>query len=192
MSNSMIPQYSTLLFTQVWDNAEDFVSEYKSSGIYDSHNCITDDSAEKLFYLLYARYGNSPLANRDVTQFKYKMFSVIFQYGPNWEKELSVQYALRGLTEDQLREGAEAIHNQAQNPSSAPATDAYSPLTYINAQNATKYKKSKAEAYALLLGLLKKDVTEEFLKRFNICFKKFVSSEHPLIYVSEVDEDDGD
>lgn len=198
MSSQMLPQYSTILFTQVWDNATEFVADYKLSGLYDAtdashlNNSISDANANLLFYLLYARYGNSPLANRDVTQFKYKMFSVIFQYGPNWEKELNVQYIIRGLSEDQLREGAEAIHNQAQNPSSAPAMNAYDPLNYINAQNATKYKKSKPEAYALLLGLLKKDVTEEFLKRFNICFKKFVSSEQPLIYVSEVDEDDGD
>lgn len=82
MSNSMIPQYSTVLFTDVWDNAAEFVSDYKSSGLYDTNNKISDTSATTLYYLLYARYGNSPLANRDITQFQYKVFSIIFQYGP--------------------------------------------------------------------------------------------------------------
>ena len=190
MSN-MIPQYSTMLFTEVWDDVSDFMTDFHNNGIIDVTNQpITDANATTLFYLLYARYGNNPIANRDINQFKYKVFSVIFQYGPTWQKELEVQQALRGLTEDQLREGAIAIHNQAQNPSMAPATDAFDPLNYINAQSASKYKKSKVEGYALLLELLKTDVTESFLKKFNICFKRFVSSERPLIYVTE-DEDDG-
>lgn len=198
MSN-MIPQYSTMLFTDIWDDVSDFMTDFHNNGIpyvigQDSQGndiqSITDTNATTLFYLLYARYGNNPIANRDVTQFKYKVFSVIFQYGPTWQKELEVQQALRGLTEDQLREGAIAIHNSAQNPSMAPATDAFDPLNYINAQSASKYKKSKVEGYALLLELLKTDVTESFLKKFNICFKRFVSSERPLIYVTE-DEDDG-
>lgn len=190
MSNSMIPQYSTMLFTDIWDEVSDFMSDFHNNGIIDVNNQpITDANATTLFYLLYARYGNNPIANRDTTQFKYKVFSVIFQYGPTWQKELEVQQALRGLTEDQLREGAVAIHNSAQNPSMAPATDAFDPLNYINAQSASKYKKSKIEGYALLLELLKTDVTESFLKKFNICFKRFVSSERPLIYVTEEDED---
>ena len=190
MSN-MIPQYSTMLFTDIWDDVSDFMTDFHNNGIIDTTNQpITDANANTLFYLLYARYGNNPIANRDTTQFKYKIFSVIFQYGPTWQKELEVQQALRGLTEDQLREGAVAIHNSAQNPSMAPATDAFDPLNYINAQSASKYKKSKIEGYALLLELLKTDVTESFLKKFNICFKRFVSSERPLIYVTE-DEDDG-
>lgn len=82
MSNSMIPKYSTEKFTDVWDNAAEFVSDYKSSGLYDTNNKISDTSATTLYYLLYARYGNSPLANRDITQFQYKVFSIIFQYGP--------------------------------------------------------------------------------------------------------------
>lgn len=189
--NRMLPQYSTMLFTQIWDNAEDFVSDYKSSGIYDVHNCIADDSATKLFYLLYARYGNSPMANRDINQFKYKIFSVIFQYGPKWEKELEIQYNLRELTEDEIRLGSKAIYNQALNPQTSPSTATLEELTYINQQNTTNYKKSPTEGYAMLVSLLKDDITSKFIDKFSICFKKFVSNEQPLIYVTEVEEDDG-
>lgn len=187
----MIPQYSTIKFTDVWDNAADFVSDYKDSGLYITNSKISDVSATTLFYLLYARYGNSPLANRDVTQFQYKVFSVIMQYGPTWEKRLDVQKALRDLTVDDIRAGAFAMYNQAQNPATAPSTDTTDELTYINGQNTTRYTKSPLEGYSILLELLDTDVTEDFLKKFGICFKKFVSSERPIIYVTEEDEDDG-
>ena len=157
-----------------------------------------------MYYLLYARYGNTPIANYDQTQWKYKMFSIIFQYGPTWEKRLSIQDTLRGLqisdlvdngsfhelfshsaSETSSKTGSdnntrtlnttetntgtasvantgtdttastgtqsvshtgtvgttgetEDIKNHAYNPSTSPAQNAYSPLSYINEQHATK------------------------------------------------------
>lgn len=190
MSNQMLPEYSTMLFTDVWDNDADFIADYKESALYDAHNCISDAAALRLFWLLFARYGNSPLANRDIHQFQYKVFSIIFQYGPNWEKELDVQYRLRALSEDDIRLGSKAIYNQALNPSTAPSTSSLEELNYINQQNTTNYKKSPLEGYAVLVDLLKDDITKIFIDKFGICFKKFVSSERPLLYVTE-DEDDG-
>lgn len=192
MSRQMFPQYSTMKFTDVWDNAAEFVSDYKSSGLYVSNNKISDTSATALFYLLYARYGNSPMANRDVNQFQYKVFSIIFQYGPTWEKELDVQSKVRALTDDQIRLGSKAIYNQALNPATEPSTGDLEELEYINQQNTTNYKKSPLEGYAILVDLLKDDITKKFIDKFNICFKKFVSSERPLIYVSEEDDKDDD
>lgn len=191
MSNQMFPEYSTMLFTNVWNSAADFVADYKASGLYDNIAKISDTSATMLFYLLYARYGNSPIANRDVNQFQYKVFATIFQYGPTWEKNLAVQKALRDLTDDQIRQGSFAMYNQAINPSTTPSTDTTQALTYINAQNTTRYTKSPLDGYAMLEELLDTDVTKAFIDKFNICFKKFVTPERPLIYVSEDEEDDG-
>ena len=47
------------------------------------------------------------------------------------------------------------------------------------------------DAYAQLWDLLDTDVSEEFLKKFQKLFKQFVMPEHTYIYISEVDEDDG-
>ena len=101
-TDTMIPQYNTVIFTDVWSSAEDFKQEYSSSALA---NAITADSQDVLFYLLYAKYGNSPIANRDITQFKYKVYSIIYQYGPTWEKRLDIQKKLRELdeTSEQLR-----------------------------------------------------------------------------------------
>lgn len=202
MSNSMLPQYSTVLFTDVWDDVTEFVADYKNNGIpyqYSYLNngstvtvqTVSDTNIQTLFYLLYAKYGNNPIANRDITQFKYKVFSLIYQYGPDWQKKLEVQYKLRGLTEDDLLKGSFAMYNAAVNPSTEPTVASNTELNYINQQNTTRLTRGLLEGYNMLLGLLENDVTEEFVKRFNICFKKFVSSERPLIYVSEEDEDDG-
>ena len=202
MSNvEMFPQYDTKLMTDVWSQASDFLTDYQNAGI---PTTISNQNATTLYYLLYAKYGNTPIANYDENQWKYKMFSVIFQYGPTWEKRLDIQTTLRGLqiadlidngsyralssqsgTETSSKTGSdnntrtlnttekntgtsalantgtdttastgtqsvartgtvgttgetEDIKNHAFNPSTAPAQNAYSPLSYINEQHATK------------------------------------------------------
>ena len=202
MSNvEMFPQYDTKLMTEVWSQASEFLTDYQNAGI---PTTISNQNATTLYYLLYARYGNTPIANYDENQWKYKMFSIIFQYGPTWEKRLNIQDTLRGLqisdlvdngsfhelfshsasetssktgsdnntrtlnttekntgtstlantgtdttdstgTQDVAHTGTvgttgetEDIKNHAYNPGTAPAQNAYSPLNYINEQNATK------------------------------------------------------
>lgn len=191
-----VAPYSTILMTDIWESAQEFIQDYTHVGI---PTTISVANATTLFYLLYAKYGNNPIANYDITQFKYKMFSVIWQYGPTWEKRLSVQETLRGLQLDDLLDdgkieelfshegtnestssgtngntrtlntqeantGTQAvahtgtvgivhdndiensgndttINNHAFNPGTAPAVDAYDPLTYINEQNAQRITK---------------------------------------------------
>ena len=93
MSN-MIPQYDTKIFTDIWNRVSEFIYDYQHVGI---PTTISTSNATTLYYLLYARYANNPIANYDEEQFKYKIFSIIFQYGPTWEKKLSIQQTLRGL-----------------------------------------------------------------------------------------------
>lgn len=175
----MIPQYDTKIFTDIWNRVSEFMYDYKHVGI---PTTISDSNATTLYYLLYARYANNPIANYDEEQFKYKVFSIIFQYGPTWEKRLSVQNTLRGLQLSDLvddgsfselfgHQGASGstkntssnstrtidndttstgtvtvdtddtttdVKNHAFNPGTTPATDAYTPLNYINDQNAAK------------------------------------------------------
>lgn len=178
MSN-MIPQYDTKLFTEIWNRVSEFIYDYQHVGI---PTTISSTNATTLYYLLYARYANNPIANYDEEQFKYKIFSIIFQYGPTWEKKLSIQQTLRGLQLSDLiddgsfselfgHQGANGstkttssnstrtidndttstgtvtvdtddtttdVKNHAFNPGTTPATDAYTPLNYINDQNAAK------------------------------------------------------
>lgn len=190
----MMPQYNTVTFVDIWDDVADFKADLAASPF---DGCLKDgsvtgdpDNVSLVFYLLYARYGNNPIANYDINQWKYKIFSTMFQYGPSWEKRLDIQDKLRGLSEADIIAGSKAIYNNALNPSTAPSTGSLDELTYINAQNTTNYKKSKMEAYAQLWDLIETDVTEDFLVKFKKCFKIFVSAEQPLLYVQEEEEDE--
>lgn len=184
--SSMFPEYNTQLFTDIYGEVNDFVYDYNNCGF---PRLIQAESVATLYYLLYARFGNSPIANMDVNQFKYKVFGIIWQYGPSWEKRLDIQAKLRAITDTDLLKGAEAIYNHAYNPETVPSTDARTPLTYINDQNVTLYNKSKMDAYTQLWDLLATDVTEEFISRFNPLFNRFVKPvKHPL-YVTEEDDE---
>lgn len=182
----MTPEYDKVLFNQIYDNAEDFVEDYHDTGI---QTIISDKSATLLFYLLYARYGNNPIANNDITQWKYKIFSIVFQYGPTWEKRLEIQEKLRGLSDDDIRSSYKAIANHAFNPSTIPSTSTLEEIPFINEQNTNTGRKGVIDAYSQLWQMLKVDVTENFLDEFKHCFKIVVTPEDPLLYIT-VDEDD--
>lgn len=176
-----------LKFSDVWTNSDDFLNEYTSAGIPSN---IPRANATTLFYLLYAKYGNSTIASSDINRFKYNLFSIIWQYGPNWVKRLEVQEKLRQLSDEELREGARAIYNAAKNPSTDPTNFTDQELQYIDGQNVTKHKKGKVEGYAMLIELLDDNVTESFLSRFKKLFKSFVMPEIPLLYEDEGEEED--
>ena len=181
----MIPQYENKYFTQFYDSAEAFIEDYKTCGL---PVILKDDSLTTLFYLLYARYGNSPIANSDENQFKYKVMSIIFQYGPTWEKRLEIQAELRGLTIAQAAEGARSIYNHAFNPGSAPSTQDTEELSYVNDQNVSKVTKAPVEAAMNLWDMLRVDVSEAFLKEFRKLFLSVVRPQHTYIYTTEVEE----
>ncbi len=188
LTNSMIPQYSTVLFTDIWDNVDDFKEDLADSPFAGCISTSNPDNVSIVFYLLYARYGNNPIANLDEMQWKFKIFSVIFQYGPTWEKRLELQGKIRALTDSDLLTGSKAIHNHAFNPSTAPSTGDLNELPYINDQQTSSFKKNKLDAYTQQWDMLETDVTEDFLNKFKKCFKIFVSPERPLVYVSDTPE----
>lgn len=186
-SGSLYGSYRQKKFTDVYESVTDFLVDYKDCGL---PTTISDNSAQTLFYLLYGSYGNDIVASSDINRFKYKLFSIIFQYGPNWEKQLEIQNKLRGLTEEDIRLGSRQIYNTAQNPSTEPSTDTTDELQYINNQNVTKNQRGVLEGYATLLSLLRTDVTQEFLNRFRKLFLTIVQPEEPLLYITEVDNND--
>ena len=108
----MFPQYDTKLMTEVWNDASSFLTDYQNVGI---PTTISNQNATTLYYLLYAKYGNTPIANYDENQWKYKVFSIIYQYGPTWEKRLDIQTTLRGLQiADLIDDGSyRALTNQS-------------------------------------------------------------------------------
>ena len=181
------PEYITKTFSQVYESYDDFKSDYDdligivSGGVAPLNN----NNIKATYYLLYARYGNTPIVNYDETQFKMKLMANIASYGPTWEKKKAIQVSLRNLSEADLLQGAKQIYNHAFNPSTEPSTTELEELTHINDQNVANNKKSKMEAYSILWANLHVDATDEYLNKFKNCFSRFVGDQYPIIYCEE-------
>ena len=151
----------------------------------------TNNLIKTLYYLLYARYGNSIIASTDLNQFKYKVWMTIFQYGPAWKKRMQIQEKLFNLSPDDsaVLQGTVMLYNHAENPDTTPTTDAFDALAGINSQNTSNVKRGKLEGYAMLNALISTDVTEEILAKFKKLFLKFLAPQKALLY-GEIGEED--
>lgn len=189
MYPTLRPQYSTLTFQEIYGSYEAFKKDYDelmplvAGGI----TPLKSANIQATYYLLFARYGNNPIVNYDVTQFKMKLMSVIVTYGPAWERKKAIQSSLRDLSDDDLLQGAKQIYNHAFNPSTEPTTQALEELTHINDQNVSNNKKAKMEAYSILWANLHVDSTDEYLNKFKNCFSRFVGDQYPILFVIEED-----
>lgn len=155
----MEPMYDTNLFCEIWDSSDSFLADYNNTGSEFTNQVpttISQENALMTYLLLFSRYGNNPIANYDVTQFKNKIFTIIWQYGPAWEKRLKMQEDIRGLTlqdittgtktdwtsdasQSQTNSGSDTtINNHAYNPSTAPSAQSTNELDYIDQQNVAK------------------------------------------------------
>lgn len=155
----MKPMYDTNLFCEIWDSSDKFLADYNNTGTEFTNQVppvISQQNALMTYLLLFSRYGNNPIANYDVTQFKNKIFTLIWQYGPAWEKRLSMQEDIRNLTLQEIMTGTKTdwssegtqsqnnsgtdttINNHAYNPSTAPTTQTTNELDYIDQQQVAK------------------------------------------------------
>lgn len=180
-NNSLYGNYRTRYFTEIYPDVDTFMTDYKNLGIPAS---VSDSSANLTYYLLYSYYGNSSVANSDENQFRYRLFSTVFRYGPTWEKRLEIQKNLRELSEADLLLSGTNITNHSYNPSTGPVADSDQILETINDQNVNKYKRSKLSAYGELWQLLKVDPTSDYINKFKDLFLVVVEPEEPLWYAS--------
>lgn len=178
MPNSLYGNYRTNKFTDIFEDFDTFKQEYTASAFKDA---LANDDLEILYYLLYARFGNSHIANSDENQFKYKLYATIWQFGPVWAKKVEVQKEIRSLTLAELQEGSRQVSDHAYNPSTE-ITSTSGEIETINEQDRVKYKKSKADAYAMVMEIMEQDVTEEFIKKFTPLFIVIAEPQEPLLY----------
>ena len=188
---SLYGNYRTRIFSDIFNSEDKFLEEWNKTPFSTATAKETNfqENFNLIFYLLYSRYGNSSVASSDENQFKYKLFGMIFQYGPAWAKELQIQKELRALNVEEFQLGTKNIVNNASNPSTAPSTSTLEELHYNNQQNTSTTKRSIADGYALMLSLLKEDVTETLIKRFQKLFLTIVAPELPLWYADYPQED---
>ena len=194
MNKDLFGNYYTKKFTEIYDSVDKFIADYKNQNAEFPNGIpaiISDTNATTLFYMLYAKYGNSSITNMDENQFKYKLFTIIYEYGPTWEKRLSIQARLRELTEDDILIGAKQLSQHAYNPS-----DEVNPnlnngeINTTNEQTRIKYTRSILDGYANLITLLETDVTERFLAEFKKLFITVVMPSKPLWYATNIEEEE--
>lgn len=185
MNNDLYGSYLTKTFCDVWGDAESFITDVKESGMF-TVNALSDTSLTTIYYLLYAKYGNSHIANSDENQFKYRVYSILFTQGAAWEKRVEIQQTLRQMSEDELRKSSTNINNHSYNPATPPATSSDEALPYIDAQDQNHKVKSRIEGYATLLTLLEDDITTQFIDSFKPLFISFVLPQVPLWYTTEL------
>ena len=180
--------YSSPTFQQLFPDADTFVDYYKNNGgipatIPESGTEYGGD-VSTLYWLLYSRHGEDPIAGTNPGMTMMKMMSIIFSYGPAWSKKLEIQYKLRKLQEDDILTGSNAIYNRADHPGQ-PIPNADGIISAINEQNTQKHKKGKVEGYSQLQEMLTTDVTGPFLSHFDNCFRKSVAPDMRRLYVND-------
>lgn len=175
---------NTATFAEVYSTEQSFVDSFRNSAYTDY---IEDDKYLKLTYaLLFAKYEESHIASFNSASFENKVNSFIFQYAPNWIKELEIQQALRSLTEEDITKGSIAKFTHGYNPSTVPGTgNSDTEIETVNEQTLNKYTKSKLDGYTQLMGLLLNDVTQAYISKFSKLFMKTIDVSDLIAQIEE-------
>lgn len=189
--NTLFQKFDNITFSELWSTNNSFLQSYNETRLPKEEYQLTDDTLSLIWTLMTGRFADSTIKPYNTHgAFIIRFMSRVWQYAPSWKKELDIQNKLRSLSlEDgsEIYEGSKAIYNSALNPGTAPSTNDAEELNFINSQNVTKYKKSKIEGLALLTDMLKNDVTEAFLRRFDDFFISIIYTGRELEYITEED-----
>ena len=178
--------YYSVTFGDLFPSPEDFIKDYKDSSLSAGKNTVSDDALTQLYYILWARYGNSHFNSLNNENIKGSIFSLIYMYGPTWERRIELQNKIRKLTDEEIITGSSTKHTHAD----TPGTLTRDSLNYIDEENTTTYKKGKIEGLALAQELLSADVTKEFINKFQYLFIRVALPYAPLYYETEIEEGD--
>ena len=174
----------TRTFAEIYPTADDFKAAYDANPFATATN-INDSEITKIYYLLYANYGNSSICSSDEYRFELKLFSIIYQYGPIYIQKKIIQEKIVDTPYNDFKSGGKVIYNTALNPNVASSTDTLTELPYINNQNTNNYVKSDAECMQIKWELMNDNLESEFLAKFKPLFLKIVNPTVPLWYISE-------
>ena len=148
------------------------------------------DELKTVYVLLMARYGESHIASQNEERFRLDLMAKIFQYAPQWAKSVKLQDEIRALDLDDVIDGAKVVTAHAYNPSTEVAIDdAMDSEIPLNEVTTNAYRKNKMDAYNMLIALLDRDMTEEFLGKFRKLFATF-AWEEPLVYLNEIEDEE--
>lgn len=160
--------YSTKTFKEIFATSDDFTTYFNSSAFSGSVSNLA-----LIYALIYAKYANSHIVGSDEEQWKMRLCSHIYSYGPTWEKKVDIQKTLREMSESDLILNGKMISKSGYNPSTI-AEDGpnpeYEEISTVDTQNTSRTITGKVNAYANLWSLLKTDITTSFINSFKNLF----------------------
>lgn len=186
--NSYYGSFRTRTFAEIFPSYEDFSEAYNSNALAISFTPEGTDEGlteRQFYYMMYAHYGNSHIAYSDENQFKYYMWSIMYQHGPTVIRKREIRAKLLGMSFDELTSGGKTIYNHAMNPNTAPTTDTLYELTTINDQNTANYKKAMVTGLTEFLDVISNDPVDSFIHRFKRLFIQVLAPDYPLYFVTE-------
>ena len=164
-----------LKFSKVWEDI-DAINADKNT-FFPS---IPDFEPEEYAALL-GRYAESHTRYDNETQFKLAFFSIDIEARPRLRAKIRANELLRNLDEDEVLEGGLSVINSAANPDTAPSTEAFEPLPYINSQSAQKDKLGKVSGLYNWKHSVGGQAYNEYLDSFRKLFR-VVLREEKVVY----------
>lgn len=174
----------TRKFCEVFPNLETFQAEWKELP-FSSQGDVEDAAVELTYYLLVGRYSNSTIASTDEYQFEMRLFSILWQNAPLWQREIELQREVRKLKMDDIVSGTKSIYNHSYNPSTEPSSDSESILNTINDQNVSIQKRDKLKAVMDYESILSANPTDYYLSKFKELFISIVEPQYEALYETE-------
>ena len=171
--------YKNKSFSEIFPDFETFLNEYKSNGFGVS---IKDETVRVIYYAIYATHGEDRPASLNTNMFKYKLWYIIYNYAPTFEKKTELQLKLRSLTDEEILDGTTAIYNHANNSGAPPSSSTKNIFNYVDDQNVTRYTKDKKTGYVELYDLLRDNLIQTMMSKIDKLFNVVVSPDRPLLY----------
>lgn len=187
--NSYYGSFRTRTFAEIFPSFQDFTQEYLVSPLRVHFSPEGDEegglSLEQFYLMMYAHYGNSHIAYSDENQFKYYMYSIMYQHGPTVIRKREIRDHLLRMSFEELTSGGKTIYNHAMNPNTAPSTSTIEELLTINDQNTANYKKAMVTGLTDFLDVISNDPVDSFIHKFKRLFIQVLAPDYPLYYVTE-------
>ena len=178
-----------LLFSDVWSTSEEFVADYRASGL--NVAAITDTNLTVLYCQLFARHGSDHIRSNNSNQWKYKVFAIIFNKGPKWQAALLKQTELQNLTDEELTFLGRTMTNQSGNTTvvNEGGTITEDALDTVDKQDVNITRGNKLVAIRAFIDSLQ-DVSSAFISEFDQLFSRVVFAPDTTLYDMNEEEEE--
>ena len=196
-----LPEYNTVLFSEVFPSLEEFVLKLSDVNPRNSEddgnilfNGMSDNDLILTYFLLSTEYGEAPINSDSINHFILKTAAIINNYGPIWAKKRKLRDELQAEVDVETLAKDKMVHNYADNPATrytGGELEEGELIKFINSQSASMSVPSKIKAYEHYVDYfdsITNNLDRAYLDKFKVLFLRCVLPQKPLLYVT--DEED--